>query len=404
MEEVLIFGHKSPDTDTICSALVLANLRTKLGDTVKACRLGEPNKETKFALNYLNVEVPELISGVEENQEVILVDHNEYTQSVKGIETAELLEVIDHHRVCDIFTARPISFRNEIIGSTCSIIAKMYREAGIQPEKSTAALMCCAIISDTMNFNSPTTTPVDRVIAEGLAKWAGIDLDEIAKEMFGAVATLKGRSVSEILYNDFKEYTEFFNTECIWSGGKEVASSNLTVGTFQSLIKYIEKDSSKYNPKFFEKFDCVFVDEVHRAKASQIKNIISQPFMKDVKVAFGMTGTIPKEKTIDFYVKKLGFKILRENHRQDRADIKLDLQFGDQELEIFVNPSAPKRPNYPEALGLRHLAFKVKDIDEAVAWLNERGIETEPIRFDVFTQNRMTFFKDPDGLPLEIHE
>ena len=110
------------------------------------------------------------------------------------------------------------------------------------------------------------------------------------------------------------------------------------------------------------------------------------------------------EKTIDFYVKKLGFKILRENHRQDRADIKLDLQFGDQELEIFVNPSAPKRPNYPEAQGLRHLAFKVKDIDEAVSWLNERGIETEPIRFDVFTQNRMTFFKDPDGLPLEIHE
>ena len=103
-------------------------------------------------------------------------------------------------------------------------------------------------------------------------------------------------------------------------------------------------------------------------------------------------------------LRKLGFKILRENHRQDRADIKLDLQFGDQELEIFVNPSAPKRPNYPEALGLRHLAFKVKDIDEAVSWLNERGIETEPIRFDVFTQNRMTFFKDPDGLPLEIHE
>jgi superfamily II DNA or RNA helicase len=102
-------------------------------------------------------------------------------------------------------------------------------------------------------------------------------------------------------YGDFKEYAEFFNTECIWSGGKEVASSNLTVGTFQSLIKYIEKDSSKYNPKFFEKFDCVFVDEVHRAKASQIKNIISQPFMKDVVISFGMTGTLPAEKSIEHY-------------------------------------------------------------------------------------------------------
>lgn len=102
-------------------------------------------------------------------------------------------------------------------------------------------------------------------------------------------------------YNDFNEYAEFFNTECIWSGGKEVKSSNLTVGTFQSLIKYIEKGSSKYNPHFFDKFDCVFVDEVHRAKASQIKNIISQEFMRNVVIAFGMTGTLPKEKTIEHY-------------------------------------------------------------------------------------------------------
>jgi len=102
-------------------------------------------------------------------------------------------------------------------------------------------------------------------------------------------------------FSDFSEYAEFFKTECIWSGGKEVASSNLTVGTFQSLIKYIEKDSSKYNPKFFEKFDCVFVDEVHRAKAAQIKNIISQPFMKDVVISFGMTGTLPAEKSIEHY-------------------------------------------------------------------------------------------------------
>lgn len=110
------------------------------------------------------------------------------------------------------------------------------------------------------------------------------------------------------------------------------------------------------------------------------------------------------EKTKDFYVKKLGFKVIRENHREDRADIKLDLQMGDCELEVFVVKNAPARLNYPEALGLRHLAFKVKDIEEAVAELNAKGIETEPIRFDVFTQNRMTFFKDPDGLPLELHE
>lgn len=110
------------------------------------------------------------------------------------------------------------------------------------------------------------------------------------------------------------------------------------------------------------------------------------------------------EKTKDFYINKLGFEVIRDVYREERDDYKIDLQLGDCELEVFVVKNAPQRPNYPEALGLRHLAFKVKDIEEAVAWLNERGIETEPVRFDIYTQNRMTFFKDPDGLPLEIHE
>ena len=108
-------------------------------------------------------------------------------------------------------------------------------------------------------------------------------------------------------YDDFNEYKEFFKTECIWSGGKLVESSNLTVGTFQSLIKFIEKKDSKgnpnkkYNPHFYDDFDCVFVDEVHRATAAQTKTIISQPFMQNVKIAFGMTGTLPKPKTIEYY-------------------------------------------------------------------------------------------------------
>ena len=110
------------------------------------------------------------------------------------------------------------------------------------------------------------------------------------------------------------------------------------------------------------------------------------------------------EKTKEFYVEKLGFQVIRNVYREDRDDYKIDLQLGDCELEVFVVKNAPQRPNYPEALGLRHLAFKVADIEEAVAWLNAKGIETEPVRFDIYTQNRMTFFKDPDGLPLEIHE
>ena len=105
-----------------------------------------------------------------------------------------------------------------------------------------------------------------------------------------------------------------------------------------------------------------------------------------------------------FYVEKLGFPILRENFREDRGDWKLDLQFGDSELEIFYIPGAPERPSWPETRGLRHLAFRVDDIEAAVAELAARGIECEPIRMDPYTQRSMTFFHDPDGLPLELHE
>ena len=110
------------------------------------------------------------------------------------------------------------------------------------------------------------------------------------------------------------------------------------------------------------------------------------------------------EKSKEFYVNKLGFEILRENYREARKDYKLDLRLGDCEIELFGVTSAPKRPNYPEACGLRHLAFKVDNIEEVIEELNAKGIETEPIRIDEFTNRKATFFKDPDGLPLELHE
>ena len=117
------------------------------------------------------------------------------------------------------------------------------------------------------------------------------------------------------------------------------------------------------------------------------------------------------EKSRDFYVNKLGFEIIRENHRPHRHDYKLDLACGGIELEIFGNNvsdpdyiAPPKRPNYPEAAGLRHLAFYVEDIEETVRELEQMGIMVEPIRLDEYTQKRMTFFFDPDGLPLELHE
>lgn len=109
-------------------------------------------------------------------------------------------------------------------------------------------------------------------------------------------------------------------------------------------------------------------------------------------------------KSREFYVEKLGFQVIRENYRPARKDWKLDLKLGDMELEIFGVQDPPKRVTNPEAAGLRHLAFRVENIEQVAAELNAMGIETEPIRVDEFTEKKMTFFRDPDGLPLELHE
>ena len=105
-----------------------------------------------------------------------------------------------------------------------------------------------------------------------------------------------------------------------------------------------------------------------------------------------------------FYVDLLGFTVLRENFRPEKNDWKLDLILDGVELEIFSAPAAPPRPDRPEALGLRHLAFRVEDVEQEAAALGAKGIPTEPIRMDPFSQRRFTFFRDPDGLPLELHE
>ena len=106
-----------------------------------------------------------------------------------------------------------------------------------------------------------------------------------------------------------------------------------------------------------------------------------------------------------FYVDKLGFAVVRENYRPEKRDWKLDLKINDStELEIFAPENPPKRLSYPEACGLRHLAFHVTDIEQTVAEFSALGIECEPVRFDIFTDKKMTFFHDPDGLPLELHE
>lgn len=140
-------------------------------------------------------------------KQVILVDHNEKNQAVDGIEEAEVLELIDHHRISSIETMGPVYFRNQPVGCTATIIYQIYQEQGIEVEPTIAGLLCSAILSDTLMFRSPTCTQLDEQYARKLAEIAGIEIEPFAQEMFNAGSNLKGKTPQEICFLDFKQFT-----------------------------------------------------------------------------------------------------------------------------------------------------------------------------------------------------
>ena len=204
-EKIYIFGHKNPDTDSICSALVKERFNRKLGyEKCVARRLGNLNKETQYVLNYLGIEAPELLEKVEEGQEVILVDHNEFNQSVEGIEKAKVIGVIDHHRIANFETSEPLYYNARPYGCTCTILYKEYKQRGLEISKEEAILMASAIISDTLLLKSPTTTNHDVKALEELEKIAGIDIKEYGLEMLKAGTDLDDFSAEELINLDAK--------------------------------------------------------------------------------------------------------------------------------------------------------------------------------------------------------
>lgn len=205
MDKILVFGHKNPDTDSICSALVKAILDKKMNsvETVPA-RLGNLNKETQYVLDYLGIDAPMLIENIEEGQKVKLVDHNEFCQSANGIEKAKIIEVIDHHRISDFQTSEPLYYTARPYGCTSTILYNMFKDSNINIEKTEAFLMASAIISDTLLLKSPTTTQKDIEALEVLSKIANIDINTYGLDMLKAGTDLSDFSAEELLNIDAK--------------------------------------------------------------------------------------------------------------------------------------------------------------------------------------------------------
>ncbi|EAK8497035.1 manganese-dependent inorganic pyrophosphatase [Listeria monocytogenes] len=206
MTKTLVFGHKNPDTDTICSAISYAELKKAQGADIEAVRLGELNSETAFVLDYFQVTAPRLVQTVaNEVSEVALVDHNERQQSVDDIDDVTVTAVVDHHRIANFETSDPLYYRAEPVGCTTTILLKMFRENEVEVSKTVAGLMLSAIISDTLLFQSPTCTEEDKVAAQKLAQIADVDIQTYGMEMLKAGADVSKKTVAELLL-DAKEF------------------------------------------------------------------------------------------------------------------------------------------------------------------------------------------------------
>lgn len=238
MEKILIFGHKNPDTDTIMSAIAMANLKNKLKKEAKAYRLGNINKETKFALDYFKQEEPELLEDLENSQSVILVDHNDFGQSVKNIENANILEVVDHHKISGFSTSEPLYYTAMPVGCTATIIYGMYKNKNVEIDSKIAGLMASAIISDTLLLKSPTTTDLDKKVLEELGKIAKIDVKEYGLEMLKAGTDLSDFSADELINIDSKPFS---------TNGVNYQVAQVNTASIEEVLKDKEKIENAMN-------------------------------------------------------------------------------------------------------------------------------------------------------------
>ena len=210
-------------------------------------------------------------------KQLILVDHNEESQAVDGIEDADILEIIDHHRLGSLETLGPVFFRNEPVGCTATILYRIYKERNVEITKQIAGLLCSAIISDTLMFRSPTCTSVDRAAAETLAEIAGIQIEEYAKEMFAAGSDLGNKTADEIFNQDFKKFTVGDTT----FGVGQINSMNdeELLEIKEKLLPFMEGRESDVDAIFFMLTDIMKETTEMLFFGKQAKHIIEEAFL-----------------------------------------------------------------------------------------------------------------------------
>ncbi len=203
---IYVIGHKSPDSDTVCSAIAYARLLNLLGHEAKPVITAQPNNETAFVLKEAGVDIPEILYDAS-GENIFLVDHSEYAQAVEGLTDAHIVGILDHHGIGTVNTGNQVVYEGRPIGSTATIVWLDYLNYGLEIDEKTAFLIFSAVLSDTDNLTGSTTTEADREAVRVLSEAAGIeDVDAFYAKMHAEKLSYKGMSDEEILFHDYKEY------------------------------------------------------------------------------------------------------------------------------------------------------------------------------------------------------
>ncbi len=247
MEKIYVFGHKNPDTDSVLSSIVYSKYLDLKNIENEAIVLGELNQETKFILKKFDVGEPKFENNLAEESKIVLMDHNEFDQSIDNIENLNIVEIIDHHKF-KVHTSNPIKIRTEPIGSTCSIVAKIFFENNVELNKVDAELLISGIISDTLYFRSPTTTTEDKEICKKLNKIAKIsDLEEYSLEMFNAKSDLGNIDVEKLIKLDYKIFE--FGGSNYGVGVMETTNPNYGLNRKDEIIEKMKEIKHEDNLK-----------------------------------------------------------------------------------------------------------------------------------------------------------
>ncbi|MUM78197.1 manganese-dependent inorganic pyrophosphatase [Pseudodesulfovibrio sp. F-1] len=203
---ILVVGHKNPDTDTVASAIAVADLFTKRGMESKAITQGAIAPESEFVLKKFGFSAPAIVTDATD-QKIILVDHTDISQTIDNLDKGELVAVVDHHKLGDVTTPNPLEMWVWPVGCTATVIKSMYDFYNVEIPANIAGIMLCAILSDTVMFKSVTTTDADKVAVEALAKIAGVgDVMALGMEMFKVKSAVDGASAESLVFRDYKDF------------------------------------------------------------------------------------------------------------------------------------------------------------------------------------------------------